>query len=99
MAPRVSSAWERQATFLSDDSSDKRLVQLHDGLAQGSQAAWRRSWLRIVVDDQRGAVEWTQAHLYTCTYLMGTWPMVTFPPLLWEKMGELSDGCFIQALV
>ncbi len=25
--------------------------------------------------------------------------MATFPPLLWEKMGELSDGCLIQALV
>ncbi len=22
-----------------------------------------------------------------------------FPPLLWEKTGELSDGCLIQALV
>ncbi len=25
--------------------------------------------------------------------------MATFPPLLWEKTGEWSDGCFIQALV
>ncbi len=88
---RVSTPWERQATFLSDDSSNKRLVQLHDRLPRGSQAAWRRSRSTNVVHD-RG---WTQTHIHTCTYLIGTWPMATFPPLLWEKTGELSDDyCF-----
>ncbi len=48
MAPRlgrISPPREWQATFLSDDSSDKRLIQLHDRLPRGSEAAWRRSRL------------------------------------------------------
>ncbi len=72
MAPRlgrVSSSRERAATFLSDDSSDKRLVQLHDRLPRGSQAAWRRSRLRNVVDDQRGAVE----HKHTYIHVLTLW--------------------------
>ncbi len=66
---RVSMPRERQAAFLSDDSSDKRLVQLHDRLPRGSQAAWRRSRLRNVVHDQRGAVE----HKHTCIHVLTLW--------------------------
>ncbi len=40
---RVSPPRERQATLLSDDGSDKRLVQLHDRPPRGSQAVWRHS--------------------------------------------------------
>ncbi len=57
---------ERQAIFLSDDSSDKRLVQLHNRLrtvqVKYRQAAWRHSRLRNVVDDQHGAVEHKHTH-------------------------------------
>ncbi len=60
---RVSPPRERQATVLSDDSSDKRLVQLHDRLPWGSQAAWRRSRFRNVGHDQRGALN-TNTHTY-----------------------------------
>ncbi len=72
MAPRlgrVSSPRERAATFLSDDSSDKGLVQLYDRLPWGSQAAWRRSRLRNVVDDQREAVE----HKHTYIHVLTLW--------------------------
>ncbi len=72
MAPRlgrISPPRERQATFLSDDSSDKRLVQLHDRLPRGSVAAWRRSRLRNVVHDRRGAVE----HKHTYIHVLTLW--------------------------
>ncbi len=54
---------ERAGTFLSN--SDKRPVQLHDRLPRASQAAWRRSRLSNVVDDQRRAVE----HKHTMSYI------------------------------
>ncbi len=38
-------------------AATKSLVQLHNRLPRGSQAAWRCSRLRNVVDDQRAAVE------------------------------------------
>ncbi len=60
---RVSPPRQWQATFLSYDSSDKTLVQLHDRLLRGSQTAWRRSRLRNTVDNQRRAVEHKQ-HTY-----------------------------------
>ncbi len=63
----VSTPSERQATFLSDDSSDQRLVQLHERLPRGSQAAWRRSRLRNVVHDQCGAVEHKHTYIYVHT--------------------------------
>ncbi len=66
---RVSPPRERQATFLSIDSSDKRLVQLHDRLLRGSQAAWRRSRLRNVAHDQREAVE----HKHTYIHVLTLW--------------------------
>ncbi len=66
---RVSTPWERQATFLSDDSSDKRLVQLHDRLPRGSQASWRRSRLKNVGHDQGGAVE----HKHTYIHVLTLW--------------------------
>ncbi len=66
---RVSPPRERQATFLSDDSSEKSLVQLHDRLPRGSQAAWRRSRLRNVAHDQRGAVE----HKHTSIHVLTLW--------------------------
>ncbi len=66
---RVSPPRERQATFLSDDSSDKRLVQLHDRLLLGSQAAWGRSRLRNVAHDQHGAVE----HKHTYIHVLTLW--------------------------
>ncbi len=50
-------------TFLSDDSNDKRLVQIHDRLLWGSQATWRRSRLGSVVDNQRRAVEHKHTYL------------------------------------
>ncbi len=68
MAPqlgRTSPPREQQATFLSDDSSDIRLVQLHDRLLRGSQAAYGRSRLRNIVHDQREAVEHTYIHVLT----------------------------------
>ncbi len=43
-----------------------------------------------------------QLNTNTHTYMYLPYGHVTngdFPPLLWENMGELSDGCFIQALV
>ncbi len=64
---RVSTPWERQATFLSVDSSNKRLVQLHDRLPRGSQAAWRRSRLRNVGHDQRGPVEHKHTYIHVLT--------------------------------
>ncbi len=66
---RVSPPREQQATFLSDDSSDKRLVQLHGRLLCGSQAAWRRSRLRNVAHDQHGAVE----HKHTYIHVLTLW--------------------------
>ncbi len=86
MAPRlgrVSPSREWQATFLSDDSSDKRLVQLHDRLPRGSQATWGRSRLRNVVHDQREAVMNTNTHTYM--YL----------PVR-KKTDELSDSYFVK---
>ncbi len=80
MAPwlgRVSSPREQAATFLSDDSSDQWLVQLDDRLLRGSQAACRRSRLRNVVVDQRGAVE----HKHTYVHVLTLWAMATFPTL------------------
>ncbi len=106
MAPRlgcISPPRERAATFLLDDSSSERLVQLHDRLPRGSQAAWRRSRSRNVVDDQRGAVEHkhTYIHVHVLSY-GGPKEMAAISEifaLLWEKTGELSDGCFSEALV
>ncbi len=62
--PWFSAQRERAATFLSDDSSEKRLVQLHDRLPRGSQAAWRRSRLINVADDQCGAVEHKHTYIH-----------------------------------
>ncbi len=45
------------------------------------------------------------AHKHTCIHVLsygGPKKMAAIPEvfaLLWEKTGELSDGCFIQALV
>ncbi len=47
----------------------QRLVQLHDRLPRGSQAAWRRSRLRNMVDDQRKAVE----HKHTYIHVLTLW--------------------------
>ncbi len=79
MAPRlgrVSLPWEWQATFLPVDSSDKRLIQLHDRLPRGSQAAWRRSRIRNVVHDQRGAVE----HKHTYIHVLTLWTRDQWQP-------------------
>ncbi len=79
MAPRLGRVFpprERAATFLSDDNSNKRLVQLHDRLPRGSQAAWRRSRLRNVVHDQRGAVE----HKHTYIHVLTLWARDQWQP-------------------
>ncbi len=42
------------------------------------------------------------AHKHTYIHVLsygGQKKMAAIPELLWEKTGELSDGCFIQALV
>ncbi len=53
--------------------------------------------MRNVVDNQRTAVEHnTHTHMYLP---YGHVTNGDFPPLLWGKSGELSDGCLSQALV
>ncbi len=55
----------------------------------------------VAIDYQRAAVEHNHTY-YTRTHMYSPYEHVTngdFPPLLWEKTGELSDGCLIQALV
>ncbi len=67
MAPRLgrlSPPWGRQATFLLDDSSDKRLVQLHDRLPQGSQSS-RSEASSIEKRSSVGQLN-TNAHTYMC---------------------------------
>ncbi len=69
MAPRlgrVSPSWERQATFLLGDSSEKGQYSF---MIDYHRAAWRRSRLRNVVDDQCGAVE----HKHTYTHVLTLW--------------------------
>ncbi len=78
---------------------DKRLVQLHNRPPQGSQAVWRHSRLRNVVDDQREEVE----HKHTYIHVPTLWARDQWRPFRRScgriKTSELSDGCLIQALV
>ncbi len=97
MAPRVSQPWEWAATFLLDDSSDKRLVQLHDRLPRGSQAAWRRSRLRNVVDDQREVVEHKHTYIHVLTlWARDQWQLSS---ALVREDGRVEWQLFCQALV
>ncbi len=98
MAPRLGHIFpprEWQATFLSDDSSNKRLVQLHNRLPRDSQAAWRRSRLRNVVNDQCGAVE----HKHTYIHVHVLTPNGDLSAALMEEDRWVECRLFIQALV
>ncbi len=79
---------ERQATFLSDDSSDKTLVQLHDRLPPGGQVAWRCSRLRSVVHEY--TISAGQLNTSTHTYMYLPYGHVTNGDLSATPVGE--DG-------